>query len=55
MRARRPQGSRATVEYIIPSVFNKKVVPAVAQAVARAAQQTGAAPRRRRPEISASF
>jgi malate dehydrogenase (oxaloacetate-decarboxylating) len=44
-----------TAEYIIPSVFNKKVVPAVAQAVARAAQQTGVAPRRRRPEISARF
>jgi len=30
-------------EYIIPSVFNKQVVPAVAHAVARAAQQTGVA------------
>jgi malate dehydrogenase (oxaloacetate-decarboxylating) len=30
-------------EYIIPSVFNKQVVPAVAQAVALAAQNTGVA------------
>jgi len=44
-----------TPEYIIPSVFNKKVVPAVARAVARAAQQTGVALRRRRVEIPASF
>jgi malate dehydrogenase (oxaloacetate-decarboxylating) len=42
-------------EYIIPSVFNKKVVPAVAQAVARAAQQTGVARRRRRVEIAPRF
>ena len=35
-------------EYIIPSVFNKAVAPAVAEAVARAAQRTGAARRRRR-------
>ena len=40
-----------TSEYIIPSVFNKKVVPAVARAVARAAQQTGVSQRRRRLEI----
>lgn len=32
-------------EYIIPSVFNKAVVPAVAQAVAEAAQRTGVARR----------
>jgi len=44
-----------TAEYIIPSVFNKKVVPAVAQAVARAAQQTGVARRRRRVEIAPRF
>ena len=44
-----------TAEYIIPSVFNKKVVPAVAQAVARAAQQTGVAQRRRRLEIPPRF
>jgi malate dehydrogenase (oxaloacetate-decarboxylating) len=44
-----------TPEYIIPSVFNKKVVPAVARAVARAAQHTGVALRRRRVEIPASF
>lgn len=30
-------------DYIIPSVFNKNVVPAVAQAVAQAARETGAA------------
>jgi malate dehydrogenase (oxaloacetate-decarboxylating) len=37
-------------EYIIPSVFNKKVAPTVARAVARAAQRTGVARRRPRPE-----
>jgi malate dehydrogenase (oxaloacetate-decarboxylating) len=36
-------------EYIIPSVFNKAVVPAVAQAVIEAAVRTGAA--RREPKI----
>jgi malate dehydrogenase (oxaloacetate-decarboxylating) len=40
-------------EYIIPSVFNKKVAPAVAAAVARAALQTGVA-RRRRPRLDLS-
>ena len=35
-------------EYIIPSVFNKKVAPAVAREVVRAAQRTGVARRRRR-------
>jgi malate dehydrogenase (oxaloacetate-decarboxylating) len=35
-------------EYIIPSVFNKKVAPAVAREVARAAQRTGVASRRPR-------
>ena len=44
-----------TPEYIIPSVFNKKVVPAVAQAVARAAQQTGVALGRRRVDIPGTF
>jgi malate dehydrogenase (oxaloacetate-decarboxylating) len=37
-------------EYIIPSVFNKAVAPAVAREVVRAAQRTGAARRRRRGE-----
>jgi len=37
-------------EYIIPSVFNKKVVPVVAREVAKAAQKTGLA--RRRPRTS---
>jgi malate dehydrogenase (oxaloacetate-decarboxylating) len=35
-------------EYIIPSVFNKNVAPAVAEGVARAAHATGVARRRRR-------
>jgi malate dehydrogenase (oxaloacetate-decarboxylating) len=35
-------------EYIIPSVFNKNVAPAVAREVVRAAQRTGVARRRRR-------
>lgn len=35
-------------DYIIPSVFDKRVVPQVAQAVAQAARQTGVA--RRRPK-----
>jgi malate dehydrogenase (oxaloacetate-decarboxylating) len=38
-------------EYIIPSVFNKAVAPAVAREVARAAQRTGVA--RRRPRADA--
>ncbi len=37
-------------EYIIPSVFNKKVAPAVAREVAKAAQKTGVARRRRRSD-----
>ncbi len=37
-------------EYIIPSVFNKQVAPAVAREVVRAAQRTGVARRRRRPD-----
>jgi malate dehydrogenase (oxaloacetate-decarboxylating) len=40
--------SELGVEYIIPSVFNKSVAPAVAEGVARAAWETGAARRRRR-------
>src|SRR2546421_12397755 len=39
-----------SAEYIIPSVFNKSVAPAVAEGVARAAHDTGMARRRRRPE-----
>lgn len=35
--------SELTPEYIIPSVFDKRVVPAVAQAVADAARRTGVA------------
>ena len=35
-------------EYVIPSVFNKKVAPAVAREVVRAAQRGGLARRRRR-------
>ena len=37
-----------SAEYIIPSVFNKNVAPAVAEGVARAAHATGVARRRRR-------
>jgi malate dehydrogenase (oxaloacetate-decarboxylating) len=39
-------------EYIIPSVFNKTVASAVAEGVARAAWETGAARRRRRFDVS---
>jgi len=39
-----------SAEYIIPSVFNKSVAPAVAEGVAKAAHETGMARRRRRPE-----
>ncbi len=35
--------SSLSEEYIIPSVFNKDVVPAIAKAVAKAAQETGVA------------
>jgi malate dehydrogenase (oxaloacetate-decarboxylating) len=42
-------------EYIIPSVFNKKVAPAVAREVARAAHRTGAARRRPAAESPATF
>src|SRR5438477_10520503 len=39
-------------EYIIPSVFNKSVAPAVAEGVARAAHDTATARRRRRLDAS---
>jgi malate dehydrogenase (oxaloacetate-decarboxylating) len=39
-------------EYIIPSVFNKTVAPAVAAGVARAAHETGVARRRRRTNVA---
>jgi malate dehydrogenase (oxaloacetate-decarboxylating) len=39
-------------EYIIPSVFNKSVAPAVAEGVARAAHDTATARRRRRVDVS---
>jgi malate dehydrogenase (oxaloacetate-decarboxylating) len=45
--------SELSAEYIIPSVFNKTVAPAVAEGVARAAWQTGTARRRRRFDVSA--
>jgi hypothetical protein len=40
---------RVTSAIVIPSVFNKKVAPAVAREVVRAAQRGGLARRRRRP------
>ena len=43
--------SELSAEYIIPSVFNRAVAPAVAEGVARAAHQTGVARRRRREAI----
>ena len=43
--------SELSEEYIIPSVFNKTVAPAVAEGVARAAWDTGAARRRRRFDV----
>ncbi len=42
------RGSELSEEYIIPSVFDKRVVEAVAEGVARAAAHTGVARRRRR-------
>jgi malate dehydrogenase (oxaloacetate-decarboxylating) len=39
-------------EYIIPSVFNKAVAPAVAAGVAQAAHATGVAGRKRRPHAT---
>jgi malate dehydrogenase (oxaloacetate-decarboxylating) len=44
--------SELSAEYIIPSVFNKTVAPAVAEGVARAAWETGTARRRRRFDVS---
>jgi malate dehydrogenase (oxaloacetate-decarboxylating) len=40
-------------EYIIPSVFNKTVAPAVAEGVARAAWETGTGRRRRHFDVGA--
>jgi len=37
-------------EYVIPSVFNREVAPAVAAGVAAAAEQTGVARRHRAPQ-----
>ena len=37
-------------DYIVPSVFNRAVVPAVAAAVAQAAEETGVARKRRSPQ-----
>jgi malate dehydrogenase (oxaloacetate-decarboxylating) len=42
-------------EYIIPSVFNKNVAPAVAREVVRAAQKTGVARRRPRADSHSWF
>ena len=42
-------------EYIIPSVFSKKVAPALGREVARAAQKTGVARRVRRFEVASHF
>jgi len=44
--------SELSEEYIIPSVFNKGVAPAVAEGVARAAHDTATARRRRRVDVS---
>src|SRR6267142_3374718 len=44
--------SELSEEYIIPSVFNKNVAPAVAEGVARAAHDTGMARRRRQTDLS---
>ena len=46
--------SELSEEYIIPSVFNKAVAPAVADGVVRAAHATGVARRRRRREEAVS-
>ncbi len=45
-------GAELGPEYIIPSVFNKHVAPAVARAVASAAHRTGVARRRRRLDLT---
>jgi len=44
--------SELSEEYIIPSVFNKSVAPAVAEGVARAAADTATARRRTRRDLS---
>ena len=44
--------SELSEEYIIPSVFNKNVAPAVAGGVVRAAHETAVARRRRRLDLS---
>ena len=36
-------------DYVVPSVFNRAVAPAIAAAVAEAAEETGVARRRRAP------
>lgn len=46
--------SSLSEEYIIPSVFNKEVVPAVAKAVAQAAQETGVARKTTKPHDEGS-
>jgi malate dehydrogenase (oxaloacetate-decarboxylating) len=44
-----PPGELAT-DYVVPSVFNRAVAPAVARAVAEAAEQVGVARKRRAGE-----
>src|SRR5437867_4086103 len=51
--AARVSRSELSEEYIIPSVFNKGVAPAVAEGVVRAAHETSAARRRRPLDLSA--
>jgi malate dehydrogenase (oxaloacetate-decarboxylating) len=48
------RGSELSEEYVIPSVFDKRVVEAVADGVSRAAAQTGQARRRRRAHAEGS-
>ena len=38
-----------SADYVVPSVFNRSVAPAVAAAVAQAAEETGVARRRHAP------
>ena len=47
--------SELTEEYVIPSVFDRRVVEAVADGVARAAARTGVARRRRRTASTAAL
>jgi malate dehydrogenase (oxaloacetate-decarboxylating) len=42
-----------SADYIVPSVFNRNIVPAVAAAVARAAEEDGVARRPRDPADAA--